>query len=57
MDRWASFDCYGTLVDWLGGIRWTLSRLWPSEDAALLLDHYLEIEPRVQAGSAEPIAR
>ena len=23
-DRWATFDCYGTLIDWLGGIRGTL---------------------------------
>ena len=21
MDRWATFDCYGTLVDWNAGIR------------------------------------
>ena len=24
-DRWATFDCYGTLVDWLGGIRTQLA--------------------------------
>ena len=25
-DRWATFDCYGTLVDWLGGIRAPLAQ-------------------------------
>ena len=28
-ERWATFDCYGTLVDWFGGVRATLARLWP----------------------------
>ena len=32
-DRWATFDCYGTLVDWLGGIRATLAKVWPDDDA------------------------
>jgi FMN phosphatase YigB (HAD superfamily) len=27
--RWATFDCYGTLIDWNGGIRAELERLWP----------------------------
>jgi 2-haloacid dehalogenase len=52
--RWASFDCYGTLIDWNEGISRTLSRLWPSESARDLLDRYHEIEPRVQLGSAQP---
>src|SRR5438034_1337215 len=26
-DRWATFDCYGTLIDWNGGIRRELARL------------------------------
>ena len=26
MPRWASFDCYGTLIDWNGGIRAELAR-------------------------------
>ena len=47
-DRWATFDCYGTLIDWDGGIRSTLSRLWPEADADELLERYHEIEPRVQ---------
>ena len=54
MTRWASFDCYGTLVDWETGIRTTFERLWPGEDAARLLERYHEVEPRVQLGSAAP---
>jgi 2-haloacid dehalogenase len=48
VDRWATFDCYGTLVDWESGIGTELARLWPDEDAAALRDRYHEIEPRVQ---------
>ena len=47
-NRWATFDCYGTLIDWRGGIRGELARLWPNEDAEELLERYHEIEPRVQ---------
>ena len=46
--RWATFDCYGTLVDWDRGIRSTLERLWPEADSAFLLERYHEVEPRVQ---------
>ncbi len=48
-ERWATFDCYGTLVDWFGGVRTTVARLWPEADADLLLADYHEIEPTVQA--------
>ena len=30
-DRWATFDCYGTLIDWDGGIRRELARLFGEE--------------------------
>lgn len=50
--RWATFDCYGTLVDWNGGIRGQLSRLFGASDADRLLERYHAIEPQVQ--SAEP---
>jgi 2-haloacid dehalogenase len=53
-ERWASFDCYGTLVDWLGGIRAELARLWPGTDADRLLARYLVVEPEVQRGRAIP---
>ncbi len=49
-ERWATFDCYGTLVDWLGGVRTTLARLWPESDPDGLLRRYHEIEPTVQSG-------
>ena len=49
-ERWATFDCYGTLVDWMGGIRAALRSVWPDEDADALLAWYHRIEPAVQAG-------
>jgi 2-haloacid dehalogenase len=48
-DRWATFDCYGTLIDWMAGIRSTLASLWPDADADHLLRCYHDIEPAVQA--------
>ena len=53
-DRWATFDCYGTLVDWLAGQRATLARLWPDADADALLTLYHQLEPAVQAGRGIP---
>jgi 2-haloacid dehalogenase len=53
-DRWATFDCYGTLVDWLGGIRTTLAHVWPGEDVDALARAYHRIEPEVQAGRGVP---
>ena len=50
-ERWATFDCYGTLIDWLGGIRSTLADLWPDEDVERLVDRYHGIEPMIQAGT------
>jgi 2-haloacid dehalogenase len=49
VDRWATFDCYGTLIDWERGIREALVRLWPDSDAHKSLARYHEIEPRIQA--------
>jgi 2-haloacid dehalogenase len=46
--RWATFDCYGTLIDWNGGIRSVLERVWPEEDADGLLRRYHEVEPELQ---------
>jgi len=53
-DRWVTFDCYGTLIDWMSGIRDTLSELWPERDTELLLGAYHEIEPEVQRGRSIP---
>ena len=38
-ERWATFDCYGTLIDWPGGIRAQLARLWPGQDARRAAPH------------------
>jgi len=46
--RWATFDCYGTLIDWDGGIRRALAGLWPAEAAGELLEAYHAVEPEVQ---------
>lgn len=54
MDRWATFDCYGTLIDWMGGIRAALADVWPEADADRLLRRYHEIEPAIQAGRGIP---
>jgi 2-haloacid dehalogenase len=53
-DRWATFDCYGTLVDWLNGIHTELARLWPDADTDELLTLYHQLEPAVQAGRGIP---
>ncbi len=49
MDRWATFDCYGTLIDWNGGIGGELARLFGDGAAPGLLLRYHETEPQVQA--------
>jgi len=49
-DRWLTFDCYGTLIDWEGGFRSAFQELWPDIDPQRLLEHYHAVEPRVQAG-------
>ena len=46
--RWATFDCYGTLVDWNAGIGAELVRLLEPEDRNALLQRYHEVEPRIQ---------
>jgi 2-haloacid dehalogenase len=48
-DRWATFDCYGTLIDWNAGIKGELERLFGVGDAPRLLERYHELEPQVQA--------
>jgi 2-haloacid dehalogenase len=44
MERWATFDCYGTLIDWNGGIGRQLERLFGAENAPRLLHCYHELE-------------
>jgi 2-haloacid dehalogenase len=47
-DRWATFDCYGTLIDWNGGIRRELARLFGDERADALLVRYHGVEPEIE---------
>jgi len=48
-DRWATFDCYGTLIDWDGGIRRELARVFGDERADEQLERYHDVEPALQA--------
>ena len=48
MERWASFDCYGTLIDWNAGIGRELERLFGAARVGELLHAYHELEPQVQ---------
>jgi 2-haloacid dehalogenase len=47
-DRWATFDCYGTLIDWNGGIRRELARVFGEERAGEQLERYHQVEPTLQ---------
>jgi 2-haloacid dehalogenase len=51
VERWATFDCYGTLVDWNGGIHAELENLFGVERADELLARYHELEPEIQASN------
>src|SRR5437867_12305257 len=48
--RWATFDCYGTLIDWNGGLRRELARVFGEEQADGRLERYHEVEPSLQTG-------
>lgn len=54
MERWATFDCYGTIVDWRAGIGGELARLFGAGRAAALLERYYAHEPAVQRDGALP---
>jgi 2-haloacid dehalogenase len=47
--RWATFDCYGTLIDWNRGIRDELERVFGAERADEQLRRYHELEPELEA--------
>lgn len=49
MSRWATFDCYGTLIDWNTGIGDVLEHLFGAERRDELLARYHRLEPEVQA--------
>lgn len=48
MTRWATFDCYGTLIDWNAGIGRELERLFGAARAGERLRAYHELEPQLQ---------
>jgi 2-haloalkanoic acid dehalogenase type II len=48
-ERWVTFDCYGTLIDWNGGIRAELARVFGEDRADELLERYHELEPELEA--------
>jgi 2-haloalkanoic acid dehalogenase type II len=48
-ERWVTFDCYGTLIDWNRGIRRELARAFGEDRADELLERYHELEPELEA--------
>ena len=50
MERWASFDCYGTLIDWDGGVRAELVRVFGRE--RFTLEPSMEIAGHGRAAAA-----
>ena len=46
--RWATFDCYGTLIDWNGGIRAELARVFGDDRADEQLARYHELERELE---------
>jgi 2-haloacid dehalogenase len=52
VDRWATFDCYGTLIDWNGGIRHELARVFGAPRAGELLARYHELEAELERDGA-----
>ncbi len=56
-DRWATFDCYGTLIDWELGIAQAMAEVWPDADEETLerlLERYHRVEPEIEQGSSAP---
>ena len=47
-DRWLTFDCFGTLIDWRHGIRTTGELLFPGRGADFL-DAYIPLEAEVES--------
>ena len=52
VERWASFDCYGTLIDWDGGVRAELARVFGEAQADELLARYHERRARSCSATA-----
>lgn len=47
-DRWLTFDCFGTLIDWRHGIRTTGELLFPGKGEAFI-DGYIAAETEVES--------
>ena len=47
-DRWVTFDCYGTLIDWEGGLRDAFAALWARGRQRSTATSPPHVEPRVQ---------
>ena len=47
-DRWLTFDCFGTLIDWRHGIRTTGELLFPGRGADFLAA-YIDLEAEVES--------
>jgi 2-haloacid dehalogenase len=60
-DRWATFDCYGTLIDWEHGLAGAFESLWPQADPHRLVRLHHAVEPLVEEhrelGYREVLAR
>jgi 2-haloacid dehalogenase len=56
-ERWATFDCYGTLIDWNGGIRRELARVFGEERADALLHRYHGLERELEADGSRSYAQ
>jgi 2-haloacid dehalogenase len=54
---WVTFDCYGTLADWLGGMRNAMTPHVGAEDAERLLHAYHDLEAEVEAQDPVPSYR
>ena len=49
-DRWVTFDCYGTLIDWEGGITDALAPLLPADiDRDALAKRYIDVEAGLES--------
>jgi 2-haloacid dehalogenase len=52
--RWATFDCYGTLIDWHGGLRAEFERIFGVEAAPRLAERYHEVETEIENEEYRP---
>jgi 2-haloalkanoic acid dehalogenase type II len=53
--EWITFDCYGTLIDWEGGVAGALGPLLgPGVDRRTLASRYIEVEAQVEHEAYRP---